>query len=492
MGHRRLTFFVRFILVVCIGPIAARAIAFVPDQRWGATASAPPGEMGDPVTLTWSIVPEGTLIQGEGSSNLVQFLDGLFGAGSTGGDDLTHRPWFPLLAESFDRWSQLSGMTFVYEPADDGLVHGTADGALGVRGDVRIGGASVDGPLGTLAYIYFPSNSDLVVDTSDGAFFANPALNRRQFRNTLMHELGHGFGLAHVASSSDAFLMEPAINISFDGPQLDDIRGIQSFYGDALEKSHNGAGNDTFTTATHLGALSSGGTRSIGADAALDTVVDPVDSDFVSIANSLDSDFFSFDVNWPVGLNAVLLPHGGVFNHGQQGGEQSQVDANSDNDLRMTVFGSDGVTALASADRAVAGDVESLSGVFLPAAGRYFIQVAGSLDAVQLYQLDLTLVSAASLLQGDFNRDGEVDAADYVVWRKSLAEHGVGLAADANYDQVVDVADYDIWRRNFGSIAASGTHEVTSPAPEAATITLALLAVLIMIGRTARPRSGRL
>jgi hypothetical protein len=436
--------------------------------------------MGDPITLTWSIVPEGTLIQGEGPSNFIEFLDGLFGAGATGGDDLTHRPWFPLLADSFDRWSQLSGMTFVYEPADDGPIHGSADGALGVRGDIRIGGASVDGPLGTLAYIYFPSNSDLVVDTSDGAFFANPALNRRQFRNTLMHELGHGFGLAHVASNSDAFLMEPAINISFDGPQLDDIRGVQAFYGDALEKSHDGAGNDTVTSATHLGALSSGVTRSIGADAAFVTMVEPGDTDFVSIANSRDSDFFSFDVKWPVGLNAVLSPRGGIFNHGLHGGQQSQLDANSENDLRITVFGSDGVTALASADREVAGEIESLSGVYLPWAGRYFIQVSGSMDAVQLYQLDLSLVSAASILHGDYNRDGEVDAADYVVWRKSLDEQGVGLAADANYDLIVDGADYEIWRRNFGLVAASGTAAQLDSIPERNTVSLSLLTVIVI------------
>src|SRR5688572_26514272 len=186
MGHCGRIFLVQCVLAIVPWALPAPTLGFFPEVRWGTTASAPAGSNGDPIALTWSIVPNGTLIQGEGNSNFIHFFDDVFGAGPIGGDDLTHRPWFQLLAEPFNRWSQLSGMTFVYEPFDDGVTHGSADGALGVRGDVRIGGASVDGPLGTLAYIYFPSNSDLVVDTADGAFFSNPALDHRQFRNVLM------------------------------------------------------------------------------------------------------------------------------------------------------------------------------------------------------------------------------------------------------------------------------------------------------------------
>jgi serralysin len=484
MRNRRVFFYVPCISAISLWAITTPANGFVAEGRWEATASSPSGEMGDPVTLTWSVVPDGTVIQGEGVSNLVQFFDGMFGAGASGGDDLTHRPWFSLLAEPFDRWSQLSGMTFHYEPHDDGPIHGSAAGDLGVRGDVRIGGAQIDEAGGTLAYIYYPSNSDLVIDTADAAFFGNAALDYRPFRNTLVHELGHGFGLAHVVSNSDAFLMEPAINITFDGPQLDDIRGIHAFYGDALEKTNGGAGNDTPATATSLGVMHSGAFRSVGSDAAPDTHVEPSDVDFVSIANNTDSDFFSFEVKRPIGLNAMLTPRGGIFNHGVQGGSQSQINANADGDLRMSIFGSDGQTMLASADHRPAGDTESLSGVYLPAAGQYFVQVTGESDAVQLYQLDLSLVAAASLLRGDFNYDGEVDAADYVVWRKSLAERGIGLAADANYDLIVDDTDYRIWRQNVGLTAASAAAAYLASVPEPGSCMLAALAALITLRRT--------
>jgi hypothetical protein len=44
---------------------------------------------------------------------------------------------------------------------------------------------------------------------------------------------------------------------------------------------------------------------------------------------------------------------------------------------------------------------------------------------------------------GDFNLDGTVDAADYVVWR-----NGLGTTYDQNA--------YGVWRAHFGQSAGSG------------------------------------
>ncbi len=54
----------------------------------------------------------------------------------------------------------------------------------------------------------------------------------------------------------------------------------------------------------------------------------------------------------------------------------------------------------------------------------------------------------------DFNGNGVVDAADYVIWRKhSLDPPGTGTPAtgDANGDLNVDSADYNLWRGSFGN-----------------------------------------
>ncbi|CAD7694828.1 unnamed protein product [Ostreobium quekettii] len=52
-------------------------------------------------------------------------------------------------------------------------------------------------------------------------------------------------------------------------------------------------------------------------------------------------------------------------------------------------------------------------------------------------------------VEGDYNGDGNVDAADYTVWRDTL-NSTTDLAADGNGNMVIDQADYDVWRANYG------------------------------------------
>jgi hypothetical protein len=59
-------------------------------------------------------------------------------------------------------------------------------------------------------------------------------------------------------------------------------------------------------------------------------------------------------------------------------------------------------------------------------------------------------------IAGDYNRNGTVDAADYVLWRDLEGQSGAGLAADGNGDGMVNGADYDLWRANFGQGAPAG------------------------------------
>lgn len=60
----------------------------------------------------------------------------------------------------------------------------------------------------------------------------------------------------------------------------------------------------------------------------------------------------------------------------------------------------------------------------------------------------------AATSPGDFNLDGYVNAADYVLWRKTLNATApvAGTGADGNGDGVVTMADRDTWRANFGSV----------------------------------------
>jgi hypothetical protein len=56
---------------------------------------------------------------------------------------------------------------------------------------------------------------------------------------------------------------------------------------------------------------------------------------------------------------------------------------------------------------------------------------------------------ASPKLLGDFNSNGAVDAADYVIWRRTLGSSTV-LDGDGNGNRVVDPDDYAVWRSRFG------------------------------------------
>lgn len=60
---------------------------------------------------------------------------------------------------------------------------------------------------------------------------------------------------------------------------------------------------------------------------------------------------------------------------------------------------------------------------------------------------------------GDYNHNGKVDGADYVVWRKTKGQSVArGAGADANGNQIIDDADNFVWRNQFGDGTALGDY----------------------------------
>jgi surface-anchored protein len=81
------------------------------------------------------------------------------------------------------------------------------------------------------------------------------------------------------------------------------------------------------------------------------------------------------------------------------------------------------------------------------------------------------------LVDGDYNRDGAVDAADYTVWRDALGQAGSGLPADGNNNREVDAADYDVWKPNYGNVPpapVSNSGGAATSVPEPAMLGLVL------------------
>ena len=82
-------------------------------------------------------------------------------------------------------------------------------------------------------------------------------------------------------------------------------------------------------------------------------------------------------------------------------------------------------------------------------------------------------------LPGDYNQDGALDAADYILWRKyegttrPLANDPIGGTIGPNH--------YTQWRSRFGQTAGGGAGSSPSNVPEPASILLAMSCLAILI-----------
>ncbi len=425
------------------------ASGFITNGRWTQTAlDGQTGPIGTPITLTWGIVPDGTFIPGEGGSSLISFFDNTYGAGP-GGADLTQRPWFDLVDSSFGRWEEVSGVTVVYEPADDGANLRGLQGIAGVRADIRVGGAFIDGNGGTLASIGFIPDSDMTIDTGDANHYSNPINDFQNSRNTLSHEFGHALGIDHIVSPS-LFLMEPFFNAALSGPQLDDVRAAHQLYGDTFEKGNGTIGNGVFSSATDLGVLGPGDSLLLGDDASTGLFVFLGETDFVSISNQFDNDYFVFETSTASLLDISVTPVGATYEQRPEFGNTfTTIDSSAISDLEFELLTLDNgiLTSLEVADATGLGQAEMLTGFALPEAGTYYVRVSGDASEVQMYELALTVEQG-----GDADGDGDVDVADLAALQRGEAG---GL----------DASGLALWRGGLGAgSAATAALAVPEPA----------------------------
>jgi hypothetical protein len=367
-------------LVVAVSTVVAQ-----PEDigRWSSGTAIAPVQghaMGNPLTLTWGFAAEGTLIPSfntgpQGNSNLIARMDGLYGSGP-GGNDLTQRPWFEFYKSTFDRWSSISGLSYIYEANDDGVQFSGTNttsnrGTVGVRADVRIGGRNIDGNSNILAFNFFPNVGDMVIDTNDN-FYNTTTSNSLRLRNVVAHEHGHGLGMDHVGTATSARqLMNPTASTAFDGPQHHDILMAHRGYGDFHEKSFAGQGNDVVARATDLGVLADGATVSIG-NSARTFAVAATATDFVSIDHSNDTDFWSLTVNSAGTVDVLLEGLGFTYT-----ADSVSFNTARRSDLSLALFDTNGTSLLALANNTGLGGNESIN-FDLTAAGTYFLRVTGS------------------------------------------------------------------------------------------------------------------
>ena len=113
-------------------------------------------------------------------------------------------------------------------------------------------------------------------------------------------------------------------------------------------------------------------------------------------------------------------------------------------------------------------------------------------DVIYNPMLVQLMVIEELLLPGDYNQDGAVDAADYVLWRDTLGQQAAGLAADGNNNGSVDAADYDVWRANFGRSESAAASNLGNDATVAEPHTCLLFALIAFFMTLLRRFSNRI
>ena len=134
--------------------------------------------------------------------------------------------------------------------------------------------------------------------------------------------------------------------------------------------------------------------------------------------------------------------------------------------------------------------LSSLGGV-VPASGTLTFAVTGYGDEGFVgehsifgdYELQLDIESAG--LSGDYNDDGTVDAADYVVWRKNVGTSNP-LPNDPN-GGTIGAPQYTTWRANFGSSSPGSGSGDLAAVPEPAGALLLAIGIAALCGH--RPRT---
>ncbi|MFG0306769.1 MAG: matrixin family metalloprotease, partial [Phycisphaerales bacterium JB040] len=380
-------------------------------DRWTSTATnGPTGSQGNPIHLTWSIVPDGTSADGE-TSDLFAWLNSIY-AGNGG-----QAEWELRFDQTFARWSFLSGIVYTKVSDDGANVSSANPGVLGVRGDVRICAIPIDGGGNVLAYNYFPNHGDMFLDSSD-SFYNSLNQQSRGLRNVLSHEHGHGIGLAHVEPVQQTKLMEPFVSSAFLGPQIDDRLGAQRNYGDRYEN------NDSLATAADLGLTLS--------DGANERVRD------VSTDDNSDIDYYTFTTTANGDVTISLELTAGEYLMGPQGGTAVLTDYDSIHDLAMEIRDA-GDSIIDSANNAPLGSDEVAT--FSLPAGTHYLRVfpANNTNNIQLHDIRFEFIETSSPCPADVTGDGVADNGDIGAFIILFLANDP--AADFNNDGIIDNGD---------------------------------------------------
>jgi beta-glucanase (GH16 family) len=88
---------------------------------------------------------------------------------------------------------------------------------------------------------------------------------------------------------------------------------------------------------------------------------------------------------------------------------------------------------------------------------------------------------------GDYNNDGQIDSADYTIWRDAQGESGFGLPADGSGNGTVGPEDYDLWKANFSGELPAGAGASSQNVPEPGAMPIGMGLILFAARRLRLP-----
>ncbi len=322
------------------------------------------------------------------ANNLNATFTTLFGAGN--GDRGRE-----LIRQAIGSWRRFNGIVYT-EVADDNTAMTSSTAHTLARGDIRFGCIPQGTSSGVLAYDLFPNGGADMTLNSDQ--FGTGAMggtgnNYRYLRNVVSHEHGHGLGFIHPVPCDNTKLMEPFINVNFDGTQIDERRGAGRNYGDRY------AGNNSGINAKDFGSLTAPNVHSI--------IERNLSTNGTAGFNASGEDWFKFTLDSAQDVTITATATGGNYTEGQQSsgcsGTTAAVNAVGAGNLSVELRnGANGATVLQTSNAAAAGSPETVVAPAL-AAGTYWARIvdvgpnAAADQFVQLYDMTIRVGTSHAL-----------------------------------------------------------------------------------------------
>jgi hypothetical protein len=209
----------------------------------------------------------------------------------------------------------------------------------------------------------------------------------------------------------------------------------------------------------------------------------------IAAVNALISGINTAGITYGPGINAAL-DHGAPYVAAGTSPVnvvyfQDFAESNVVVGVGTAAFSSDldplGDVAFDNATKIISGTYNTLRPAFAPKNGQTTDALVLSTSAPPFQNaIDAnTMLNTRIAISGDYNLNGKLDAADYVLWRNNL-----GSASSLRNDNTLGVAqdDYTRWRSNFGSPAGSGS-ATAAAVPETSSLALIIIGIGVIYSK---------